>query len=287
MEWMGYLKGVLPPWFWQMIERDFTKEKQEKMEEIRLRLDRCASLTIGGENVRVSCLCDEKELQGILVRCCRGSLYAYRESIKNGYVPLPYGMRLGVVGQAVVEGQQVTGVGRVSALVFRIPRRVVGAAKDVVAFWRARRGCGILVCATVAGGKTTLLKDFIVQISSGEMGVRCAVVDTRGELCPDTLGELVDVLEGYPRGVGLEIALRTMSPQVIVCDELGHGEIEGVMEICHSGIPLVASLHARDRDDLLKHHLGRQLLDTGAFQGLCFIDRLREGFRTRMEVYRG
>ena len=185
----------------------------------------------------------------------------------------------------MVEHGQVTGLGRVSSLVFRIPRRIVGAARDVVNFWHAHGGCGILVCASVAGGKTTLLKDFISQIATGETGVRCAVVDTRGELCPDTQGELVDVLEGYPRGIGLEIALRTMSPQVIVCDELGDGEIEGVIQICHCGIPLVASIHAKNKEELVKHRLGRLHLDTGAFYGLCFITRDKEGFHTRMEVY--
>jgi stage III sporulation protein AA len=142
-----------------------------------------------------------------------------------------------------------------------------------------------LICAPPGGGKTTLIKDFILQVSTGVEAMRVAVVDSRGELCPDRQGTLIDLLDGYPRKQGLEIALRTMSPQVIVCDEVGEEDIGGILQICNAGVPLVASVHARDKGQLLTQRIGRTLLGTGAFRLLCFIRRSGGDFSLEMEEY--
>ena len=280
-----YLKSVLPEPFLVSLLGAFPRFFTLGCEEIRLRLDRSASVTLEGKNHLIHYRATQRELMDLLTTFCRGSVYAYRETIKCGYVPLPYGLRLGVVGHAVLDGGEVSGVSGVSALVIRLARRVDGVAEELVGRWREWGCCGLLVCAPPGGGKTTLLKDFILRVASGKEALRVAVVDSRGELCPDALGDLVDVLEGYPQAAGLEIALRTLSPEVIVCDEIGKGEVESVLHICHSGIPLVASLHARHYEDLTRRTVGRRLLDTGAFGGICYITRDEEGFHTHMEAY--
>ena len=279
-----YLEGVLPVGLWQEIQGVIHGVPFDFLEEIRLRIERPSSLTVRGENKILSYRCGEEVMERVLSGCCRGSLYAYREYLKEGYLPLPYGMRLGVAGHAVLEKGEVSGVSGVTALSFRIARRVNGVAQGIASAWR-KLGRGMLVCAPPGGGKTTFLKDFILQVSTGADALRVAVVDSRGELCPDRKGDLVDVLDGYPRGVGLEVALRTLSPQVIVSDEVGVGDVGAIMEICHCGIPLVASVHGRNSADLVSQPTGRKLLETGAFGLICFIHREGGEFRIQMKEY--
>jgi stage III sporulation protein AA len=231
-------------------------------------------VTIGGKNLPIAWRGDSETLGGLLTAFCRGSVYAYRDTLCQGFVPLPGGARLGVTGRAVTEGETLRSVGAVTALCLRLPHRVHGAADEALGAWEAAgRNVGMLICAPPAGGKTTLLRDLIASISCGTRAMRVAVVDTRGELCPDEEGELVDVLDGYPRAQGMEIALRVLSPQVIVCDEIGEGEVECIEGIAHSGVPLIASVHAESPEELERRAVGRRLLDTGAFRLLCTVRR--------------
>ncbi len=222
--------------------------KMWKLEEVRMRLGRPSSLTVSGDNLILPHRATERELAETLSRFAGGSVYAHEEQIREGYLPLAGGARLGVVGQAT--DLCLRGIRGVTSLVLRIPHMAQGVAREVYAIWR-KSPMGLLIYAPPGGGKTTFLKDFIRLASTGENAMRVAVVDTRGELCVGCVGDMVDVLEGYPRKEGMEIALRTMNPQVIVCDEIGERDDSAIRTVSHSGVPLVASCHGRSEEEVL------------------------------------
>lgn len=261
---------------YRLVEEIRSRWTGERIEEIRLRRGRRASLTLSGRNVVLDTALEGAEIDGALTGMCSGSLYAYSDTINRGFISLPGGIRVGVCGRANCEGERMIGVHEISSLAIRIPhkaRRVGEVVCDLLHEFRRTRG--VLVYSPPGVGKTTLLRGVISLLSSGESPLRTAVVDTRGELTFSMGGGdlLVDVLSGYPRALGIEIATRTLSAQVIVCDEIGdYTEAMALVSSHNCGVPLIASAHAGSVEELLRR-TGIMLLHEanifGAYVGLC------------------
>ena len=250
------------------------------LNEIRLRAFRCASLVVAGRNRPLSTVLSQEELSALLVACCRGSVYAYRDSLAEGYLDLGGGVRVGVAGRALTEEGRVTGVVDITSLVFRIPTSVYGAADEAYrAFCEAGRQGGLLIFSPPGVGKTTLLRDLCRQLSTGKEALRVAIVDSRGELSSLEYGHgaLIDILAGYPKAAAIELAVRTLSPEVIVVDELGsRREVEAILGVAASGVPLVASVHGACLTEVLARPALRPLFAAGTFSVALGLTR-REG----------
>lgn len=251
-------------------------------EELRLRRDRCASVTVGGENLRLDCMLTGEEMDALLLRFCGGSLYAHGETICEGYLTPACGIRIGVCGRAnTVEGR-VEGVTDVSAFIIRIPHRAPHVGGEICDLLRSLSPLrGVLLFAPPAIGKTTLLRAVSARMAGGEDPWRVVVIDTRGELSFSLEGEhlLLDVLSQYPRGAGISIAARSMSAQLIVCDEIG--DLEEAREIVSAGgcgVPLLASAHASHLADLLSRPAFALLHEAHVFGAYVGISRHEERF---------
>ena len=239
------------------------------VDEIRLRSGRRASVTSGSENIMLDVVLEQEDMDRIFAAICDDSLYAHAHTINCGYVTLTGGIRVGVVGRAAVEEGRVIGVYDVSGLCFRLPRvvRRVGAPVcDLLQRFAPSRG--VLVYSPPCHGKTTLLRSVICQMASGARPWRVAVIDTRDELCfsLDASEACVDVLSGYPRPLGVEIAARSMNAQLMVCDEIGdEEEAEAIVAVQNCGVPLLATAHAASVDSLLQRTGIRRLHESGIF----------------------
>ena len=227
-----------------------------RIEEIRLRRGRRASLTLGDCNLILDTALDGREIDSALTGMCSGSLYAYSDTINRGYISLQNGVRVGVCGRAASEGERMLGVHEVSSLVIRIPHKAREVGMPICRLLQSfERTRGVLIFSPPGVGKTTLLRGVISILGSGNDPLRVSVVDTRGELSFSLGGEglCIDVLSGYPRGLGIEIATRTLSSQVIVCDEIGdYTEAMALVSSHNCGVPLIASAHAGSIDELLR-----------------------------------
>lgn len=245
----------------------------EEIDEIRLRRGRPVSLTVRGQNIVTNIICSAAELSDTVSRLCGGTLHAHSETIASGFIAFGGGGRAGVCGRAVAGhagGYQISGVADIDAICIRVPRSVRGISSRLCEYI-ASRGyrASVLVYSPPGGGKTTLLRDAAAALACEPHYRRVAVIDTRGELYRADMfeGTLADIFTGYPKALGIEIATRTMSPQYLICDEIGDpDEARAILAAQHTGVPLLASAHASSYEELLARPSVKLLLDAGVFE---------------------
>ncbi len=242
--------------------------------EIRMRAGRMLTITTPISNILTSVRCTKEELNETVERLCGGSLHSYSETIKNGFIPLPDGFRAGVCGR-YYSGS----VRDISSICIRIPRNVKGVGLSL-----CRRlissGGGMLIYSPPGEGKTTLLRDMAVTLSSPPYLRRVAVIDTRGEIYREDFftSSIAEIYGGYPKAYGIELATRTMSPQFIICDELGGDEAKSIKEAQNCGVPLVATAHASSLKGLLSRPAFKEIHALGIFSLYVGIKRMGAGY---------
>lgn len=235
--------------------------------EIRLRTDCPVFITVGRKNIQCGAGCTPDEMLSVLRALCGNSLYCHSETIKDGYICTPAGLRAGVCGRAVTEDGKIISVTDITSVAIRIPHRFPGAADGLCRIIADRDFRGMIIYSPPGEGKTTALREICARLAAKPYSLRIAVIDTRFEICGALGGDLsIDALEGYPRAKGMETAVRTLSPQLIVCDEIGcAADAVAVEESFGAGVPCVISAHASSLEELCMRDYMKRLIDSGAF----------------------
>ena len=193
----------------------------------------------------------DSELKRIFERMCSYSVYSMAESICNGFITIENGCRVGVYGTAVTEGGSVRSIRNVKGLNIRIAGDFFDISADVYKLFENSKP-NILICGPPSSGKTTLIKDLCRNLSD-RFNYKISLVDERAEFENYYLGFNTDVLTGYPKSVGIMQSVRTLSPEIIVFDELGTTEeTETVVEGMNSGVSFIMSIHCNDKNELKK-----------------------------------
>ncbi|MEE0265044.1 MAG: ATPase, T2SS/T4P/T4SS family [Acutalibacteraceae bacterium] len=214
--------------------------------------------------------------------CCY-SVYSKQAEINNGFITLKGGHRAGICGTAVYNDGKITSIRDISSINLRIAKEFKGASAKLLSSIDINKG-GVLICGIPSCGKTTMLRD-IARVLSTDYSLKVCVVDERGELggayqgiSQNDLG-LCDVLDGYRKPDGIMQAVRSLSPDVIVCDEIGtDDEAEKITECLNSGVSVIASVHCSNPDELLSKPQTCKLISTGAFEYIVFLsDRKSPG----------
>ena len=283
MDWITPLSPYLPE-EWLSALRRVDPRDAGAVQEIRLRRGEPLTLSLPrGEwfltesgaltQVRQSRMpiCDDRRLETCFLRFCDDSVYAHEEELRQGFIAVAGGIRVGVAGTAVTESGAVRSVRGVTSLCVRLPRRHAGCAASVLPFVTAGECLhSILLVGEPSSGKTSLLRDLALSLAKSHY--RIAVVDERGELAGlDGLAGC-DVLCGYPKPVGIRQAVRCLAPQAVIFDELGDdAEVEAILSCAHAGVAVIASMHGRDRTEIANLPSVRRLARAAVFEEWVFL----------------
>lgn len=249
---------------------------QEKLQEIRIRVDRPIIIIIGGQEFFVNERGElQKEAQGayypdvteidkLLNHICNYSLYAYEDEFRQGFLTVTGGHRVGIAGQVVQEGDgSIRTIKNISYINIRIAHQVKGAADEVLPLlYEKGRLKNVLIISPPGCGKTTLLRDLIRQVSDGNAygeGLCVGVVDERSEIAgschgrpQNDIGMRTDVLDACPKRQGMMLLLRSMSPKVIAIDELGDEEDMSALRMAACcGVGILATAHGESVRDVM------------------------------------
>lgn len=269
--------------------RQLPAAQRADIQEIRLRTHRPVSIVMKGEELFLTqadglarlpeqaISLNTEEIARSFQAVCSYSVYSHERDLAEGFVTIRGGCRVGICGTANLRQGEGMTLRHISSMNFRIAGAYPGIAESV---WNqiGQKPAGILVAGPVGSGKTTFLRDLCRLI-----GNRCrtALIDERGELAAmqrgipqHEIGRLTDVLDGYPRAVGILTALRVMSPQVIVCDEISTGrDADAILQASGCGVSFAASCHAGELDDLSRRTVLRPLIENGVFRYCVLLER--------------
>ena len=216
---------------------------------------------------------EAKDIEDTVLKLCDYSLYAYQREINSGFITIANGVRAGICGTAVTDDDRITNIRDISSINFRVAREVKGCAAALLSKIDPLRG--VLVCGEPSSGKTTLIRDMARELS---YKYRVSVIDERRELSASSRGRfgcdlgLCDVFCGYPKSAAVVSAVRSMAPDVIVCDEIGdESDVEALSYSLRCGAAFAASVHASSMDDLRSRKAVAEMIELYAFRYIVFL----------------
>ena len=215
----------------------------------------------------------KRTMMEIFQNICNYSVYSFQNEINNGFVTMRGGHRVGLCGTAVVDNGKIVTIKDITTINIRIARECIGGSDKISAKLNPEKG--VLICGEPCSGKTTLLRDYARKLS---YSYKVCVIDERNELSSNHNGVfqndmgMCDVYDSYIKEDAITHAVRSMSPDIIVCDEITTlCDIDAVAKSINSGVSFVATLHAENKDVLKRKPEIQKLLKTGAFSQLVFL----------------
>lgn len=229
-----------------------------------------------------------EEIQEILQLVSGYSLYAYEEELRQGFLTIQGGHRVGIAGKTVLDKQSICSMKYISFLNIRLAHEIKGCADLVLPYIRKGENiCQTLILSAPCCGKTTLLRDIVRQLSDGtphENGVTVGVVDERSEIAAcfmgvpqNDVGIRTDVLDCCPKALGMMMLIRTMSPRVIAVDEVGsRADLEAMEYVLNCGIKLIATAHANSMEDIKRKPILSELVERHLFERFIVLNTKRK-----------
>ncbi|MFR5264086.1 stage III sporulation protein AA [Clostridium sp.] len=245
------------------------------IEEIRIAIGKPIIILKNNKEEIKSYRVTQEDMKSIMQRVSNYSIYAFEEEIKQGYITIEGGHRIGISGQCVIENGIVKTIKHIGSINIRVAREVIGCSnklmKEII---NDKKVNNTIIISPPKCGKTTLLRDITRNISNGYSplnfeGKRTTVIDERSEIAscyrgiPQmNVGIRTDIYDNCIKSQGIIMAIRTMSPEVIVCDEIGtNKDVEALIMAYNSGVNVIVTIHGNEAEDIYKRPVFKDILD--------------------------
>lgn len=218
-------------------------------------------------------------LEEILNRLLNYSYYAYEEELSKGYITIEGGHRVGICGKVSMQEGRVHLIKDISSLNIRRSRQIIGACNNIIEHVFTEKGSPVnntLIISPPKCGKTTILRDITRVLS--DSGYRVGLCDERSEIagCYNgissyELGSRTDILDGCPKAEGIIMLIRSMSPDVVVTDEIGRNEdVAAIQAAMCAGVKIITSIHGSSYEEVENSNMG-DLIRNHIFDTLIFL----------------
>jgi stage III sporulation protein AA len=290
LNWKDALEKYLPERIFSALSH-INDDISSHIEEIRLRAakplmvytcEKGHCVGPGGMLGKSGMVLGECEIEQTFSAITGKSPYAFEDDLRQGFITLSSGIRAGIAGSAVQSDGAVRSYKSINGINFRIPRETTGISKLLLPYIsEKRRLMNTLVISAPKLGKTTLVRDIARCAGSGDGLASCKVslIDERQELAASVYGRPLfdvgietDVISGVPKHEGVFMALRALSPDVIVTDEIGKSaDLEALREVTNAGVVMVTTAHAPDLAGLLNRLFFKQIFDEKLFDAYVIL----------------
>ena len=273
------------------IRKVIEENMYDNIEEIRLRTSKPLSLKIGQEIKILKYQVTQEDVLRAFEKVCENSVYSYRRQICDGYITIRGGNRVGIVGSAVIDNGQTININYISSLNFRIARQKIGCSNQIIEdLINGQTIYNTLIISPPGCGKTTILRDIIRNISNGIRiigfkGNNVGVVDERGEIAAmykgipqNDIGIRTDVIDNMPKPEAMRMLVRSMSPDVIACDEIGSLEdVKAIDYAMCSGVKGIFTSHGKDIEEINRNPELSKLLNKHIFERIVILNPQKRG----------
>ena len=274
---------------WISVFQMLPKSLKDHATEIRFRTGRPVSICTGKKSYYLTqmstltevadrrCVCvNKQEMEELVLHLSGYSLHSHQSDFVNGFLTVKGGHRIGLSGSAVTQNGKICSVKQISSINLRISREVKGCAQELIRRVFTNGLANVLVAGSPASGKTTLIRDAVRLLSKT---YQISVIDERSEIASmifgtpqNDVGPMTDILDGYPKSEGIIRAVRSLSPDLIVCDEIGSSQdIDALATGTNSGVHILATIHAANMEELMRKPLIHSLLERGSIDYLVFL----------------
>lgn len=275
----------------QVISKEL--DNNENLEEIRLRSNKPIILKFTNKEKILKGFIETEDILQTLQSICDNSIYSYQNQICEGFITIKGGHRVGITGSAIISNGKITNINYISNLNFRIARQMIGCSNNLLDYILDLTNNTIyntLIISSPGAGKTTVLRDVIRRISNGIedigfKGKNISVVDERGEIAAmykgvpqNDIGIRTDILDNIKKSDGMKMVIRSMSPDIIVADEIGSIEdVEAINYAICCGIKGIFTAHGSSFEDLNLNPAISGLIKKQIFERLVFLDKKHKG----------
>lgn len=282
----------------------------DKLQEIRLRMNAPLLIIYGNkeafvtedakmiDNPSKAVQITKNEIRETMEYISNYSLYAFEEEIRQGFITINGGHRIGIAGKIIIEDDIIKGMKHISFINIRLAHQIKGCADPVLPYLMNKQVSGIyhtLIISPPRCGKTTLLRDIIRQLSDGNQyqeGMSVGVVDERSEIgaCymgtpQNELGIRTDILDCCPKAKGMMMLIRSMSPQIIAVDEIGSKEdLDAIDYVIGCGCKLIATVHGSSIEDIRNKPILCELVKKKLFERYIILSNVK-GIGHLEEIY--